>query len=224
MKCLHPIFDRPVYRFAMPVIDSSMYLVPADGSCLVVDPCISEEAEKLLRELRIESCLVLLTHEHYDHISGVNWLRERLPCQVVCSESCAGRIADPKKNLAAYFKAIAVQKDKSEKAGLEGFLEPRYACRADRTYTGRLEICWENLTLNLREAPGHSPGSQLIEVGKHWYFTGDSLIPETPLVTQLPGGSRKLYEEKTRPCLEAISPGSILFPGHGGESVFSGEL
>lgn len=224
MKCSYPIFDRSVYRFSTPVMDSSMYVVPAGASCLVVDPCFSEEAEALLQHFQVRECLVLLTHEHYDHISGVNWLRERLPCQVVCSESCAGRITDPKKNLAAYFKAIALQKDKSEKAALEGFLEPRYACRADRTYTGRLEICWEGLALTLREAPGHSPGSQIIEIGKRWYFTGDSLIPGTQLVVNLPGGNRKIFDEMTRPYLASILPGSILFPGHGGESVFSGDM
>jgi len=208
----------------MPVIDSSMYIVPADGSCLVIDPCVSEEAENLLGVSCVKDCLILLTHEHYDHISGVNWLRERLPCRVICSESCAGRIADPKKNLAAYFKAVALQKSEAEREVLEGCLDPGYACRADQTYTGRLEFCWGGLALALREAPGHSPGSQIIEIGGRWYFTGDSLIPGTRLVTNLPGGDRKLYNEKTRPYLEAVPPGSILFPGHGAESVFDGRV
>ena len=92
MKCLYPIADYPVYRFSMPVIDSSMYLIPAENSCLVVDPCVSEEAEALLRERKIQDCLILLSHEHYDHISGVNRLRELLSCRVVCSEACSQSI------------------------------------------------------------------------------------------------------------------------------------
>ena len=162
MKCLYPIAEHPVYRFSMPVIDSSMYMVPAGKSCLVVDPCVSTEAEELLQSLRIQDCLVLLTHEHYDHISGVNWLRERLPCRVVCSESCAERISSAKKNAAAYFMAIVVQRSEFERQKMLELLDAHYTCQADQMYTGQTELPWEDLTLTLREAPGHSPGSQKI--------------------------------------------------------------
>jgi len=208
----------------MPVVDSTMYLVPVDGSCLVVDPCVSEEAGELLRNLKIQDCLVFLTHEHYDHISGVNWLREQMPCWVVCSENCARRIVDPKKNLAAYFNAITLQKCEAEQEKLEECLNPEYSCQADQVYTGQMAMRWRDITLTLREAPGHSPGSQIIEIGRRCYFTGDSLIPGTSPVTNLPGGNRKLYNEKTRPYLETITKGSILFPGHGVESAFDGSI
>lgn len=221
VRCSYPIFDHSVYRFSMVAMDSSMYLVPVERSCLVVDPCISEGARTLLEELGIRDCLVLLTHEHYDHISGVNWLRRCLPCQVVCSKSCAERIEDPKKNLSAYFKVIASQSKGAVREALERFMDLGYTCRADQTYTGQTELLWEGLTLTLQEAPGHSLGSQLFRIGERWYFTGDSLIPGLPLVFNLPGGDRACYEEKTRPLLEAIAPGSILFPGHGPETVFN---
>jgi len=208
----------------MPVIDSSMYLIPAEDTCLVVDPCISEEAEKLLGTVHAKRCLVLLTHEHYDHISGVNRLRELLPCQVVCSEKCAERIQNPRKNGAAYFEALAVRRDQDVRKTLEKLLVRDYSCQADQTYSGQTEICWEDLTLTLREAPGHSPGSQMIGIKNSWYFTGDSLIPGVRVITRFPGGSREEYAKTTLPYLRTIVPGSILFPGHGTEAVFSGEL
>lgn len=224
MKCLYQIADYPVYRFSMPVIDSSMYLVPAGESCLVVDPCISQEAEALLEKLEILECLVLLTHEHYDHISGVNRLRELLPCQVVCTESCGGRIGDPRKNCAAYSAALVVAKSEEEQAQFLRIVDTEYTCQTDRTYSGHMELWWQDLTLTLRETPGHSPGSQIIEIERRWYFTGDSLIPDEKVITRFPGGSRKAYKEITQPLLEAIPPGSILFPGHGKETVFGGRL
>lgn len=221
MKCLYPIADHPVYRFSMPVIDSSMYLIAAGSACLIVDPCISKEAEALLRELGIQESLILLTHEHYDHISGVNRLRELLPCRVVCSRSCGERIKDPRKNTAAYFAALIAQRLEAEQAVLQEYLDVEYACRADETYSGETEIKWKDLTLRMRETPGHSPGSQIIEIGKHWYFTGDTLIPGLDVITRLPGGSRKDFETVTRPYLRTIAPGSVLFPGHGAETVLS---
>lgn len=222
MKCLYPIDDHTVYRFSMPVIDSSMYLVEGGGSCLIVDPCVSKEAEALLRDRQIRDCWILLTHEHYDHISGVCRLRERLPCRVVCTEACAARIGDPKKNCAAYAEALVIAKSEREQLEFARSVEKGYACRADVTYSGQAELRWQDLTLTLREAPGHSPGSQIVEIGRHWYFTGDSLIPGTEAITRFPGGSRRAYERVTMPYLRTIRPGSVLFPGHGSEAVFEG--
>lgn len=224
MKCSYQIAEHSVYRFSMPVMDASMYLVPVEESCLIVDPCVSEEAEALLREKRIQDCLVLLTHEHYDHISGVNRLRELLPCKVVCSERCGGRVKDPRKNNAAYFAALVAQKPVAEQESLREYLDVEYACHADETYSGETEMPWKDLKLHLRETPGHSPGSQVIDIGRHWYFTGDSLIPGLAVITRLPGGSRKEFSSVTRPYLETIAPGSILFPGHGEASLFTGQL
>ena len=84
--------QHPIYSVQMPVIDSNMYMLPTENSCLVVDPTVSTEAERILQESNVEKCVVLLTHEHYDHISGVNWLREKVKCEVVCSKICAQRI------------------------------------------------------------------------------------------------------------------------------------
>lgn len=97
MKCLYQIADLDVHIFPMPVINSNMYVLTHSGSALIVDPWVSNEAEELLRSAQISQCTVLLTHEHYDHISGVNWLRAQYPCRVVCSETCARGIADPRK-------------------------------------------------------------------------------------------------------------------------------
>lgn len=224
MESFYSAAGHPVYRFSMPVIDSSMYLIPGKDSCVIVDPCVSGEAEELLRELCVRDCLILLTHEHYDHISGVNRLRDLLPCQVVCTEKCAERIANPKKNAAAYAAALVIGKSGEEQAEFGKLLDAGYVCQADQTYSGRLEIPWEDLTLVLRETPGHSPGSQVIEIGKRWYFTGDSLIPGVKVITRFPGGSKQDFEEITKPYLARIPPGSVLFPGHGEAAVFDGRL
>lgn len=224
MKCSYRIAEHPVYRFPMPVIDSSMYVVPADGSCLIVDPCVSAEAEELLKTLGVRACTVLLTHEHFDHISGVNRLRELFACEVVCTEVCARRLEDPRKNGAAYIEALVMSKSKPERKLFVALADPQYVCRADHTYSKQMKLRWADMELTLLEAPGHSPGSQIIEIGKRWYFTGDSYIPGEKVITRLPGGSRREYEAVTRQYLNTIAPGSVLFPGHGGEALVNGPL
>lgn len=211
MKTSYRISEIPVHLFPAPFLDSRMYLLLQNGRGLAVDPCDSREAEALLEKEGARDLLVLLTHEHYDHISGVNRLRELLPCRVVCSEACAQGMADPRKNAAAYWEALFPQGRRN------GALppDPAYACQADRTYRGRLELEWEGLALELRELPGHSPGNQLILAEGKYAFTGDSLIPGRRVVTRLPGGSRRVFREKAAPVLAALGPDTVIFPGHG---------
>ncbi len=220
MKCSYRIYNCDVYRFEMPVIRANMYVLIHGNSALVIDPSVRAEADKFLREAHIKSCTILLTHEHFDHISGVNHLRELFPCQVVSSQMCAERMADPRKNGAAHFDALFLNRNDRDQEEMAVEIDKHYSCEADMTYTGHMELRWEDLTLVMRETPGHSLGSQIIEIDHKWYFTGDSFIPGRAVITRLPGGSKKQYDTITRPYLEAIAPGSTIFPGHGKETSY----
>lgn len=198
-----------------------MYILPVGNSGLVVDPCVSEVAGGLLSDFNITKCLVLLTHEHYDHISGVNWLRKQAKCEVVCSQTCADRIRDPKKNSSAYFDALFLDRDEETQRRIAEISDREYSCYADVSYADRLDIQWNSLTIQMLEAPGHSPGGQIIMLNKTNFFTGDYLIPGEKVITRLPGGSKRKYEMITKPYLEAMEPSSMIFPGHGEPCVLS---
>lgn len=221
MKCSYLIADHTVYVFTMPVVNSNMYILLEKDSALIIDPFISREAKELLSNLKVQYCTILLTHEHYDHISGVNYFRKNFFCRVICTKTCADRISDPKKNTSAYFPALFLSKETSEQEEILKMFDTNYQCYADEFYLGELQIQWNHLTLNLSETPGHSPGSQIIDIEKKWYFTGDSLIPGESVITRLPGGSRKDYEHIVIPYLRKISSDSIIFPGHGNVMIFS---
>lgn len=209
-------FDqRPIYRFPMPVIDSNMYFLPIGASALIIDPCISNELKQRMKECRTADCLILLTHEHYDHISGVNWLRSLAKCKVMCSEICGERIQDPKKNSAAYFEALFFNRDEKTQKQIREITDPDYTCQADVLYTEKQEFEWNGVEIKLTEAPGHSPGSQIISLDKKYYFTGDYLISGKNVITRLPGGNRRQYEAITKPYLQMIRADSFIFPGHG---------
>ena len=45
-------------------------------------------------------------------------------------------------------------------------------------------------------------------------FSGDSLIPGQKTITRLPGGSKKLFIEKTLPYIEKLDIDSVIYPGH----------
>lgn len=221
MKCLYQIAEHTLFRFEMPVISSNMYVLTIESSCLIVDPFVSEEAEKLLRNNRIRECLVLLTHEHLDHISGVNWIRNLCSCKVMCSDICGKRIMDARKSGAAYFEALFLNHAKDDQETMRDIFDLNYTCWADQTYVDEISFQWCGLRINMRETPGHSPGSQIISINDLWFFTGDTLIPGQDAITRLPGGSKREYLEKALPYLRGIPDNGVVFPGHGGEGLYS---
>lgn len=221
MRCLYPIAEHDVFQFVMPVIESNMYVLLHGNSALVIDPCISAEAEELLREAAVKHCTILLTHEHYDHISGINRLRELFDCRVICSRTCGELITNPKKNAAAYFVSMFLGRDVQELEKISTLSDIRYCCEADEVFERELRMDWQGLPILLRELPGHSKGSQVIHIAECYVFTGDNLVPGKETITRLPGGSRSEYERVALPYLRALPRESVIYPGHGTVGRFS---
>ena len=224
MKCLYPIADNPVYQFVMPVIRSNMYVLIANNRALVIDPHIDSQAEKLLHENGVQGCVILLTHEHFDHISGVNWLREQFNCQVICTAVCSRLIDNSKRSGAATFGALfLLGHTAQEREEIEPWLVPDDVCQADETFGRETIFVWQGIRLVLKEMGGHSPGSQIILAESHSIFTGDNLIPGRQAITRLPGGCRMIYERDVRPYLQSLPKDLIVFPGHGEPDRITGQ-
>lgn len=205
-----------IYTYKFHPIDSRMYLLMENGKALIIDPCISDEALLLLEENSINEILVLLTHEHYDHVSGVNWLREHFPTvHVRCSSACAAALPNPSKNLSNFGEILFVGKDKETQEYVRNMNIQPYSCEADSTFDGEYKMHWESHSLFLKETPGHSKGSICILLDGNVLFSGDSLVTGYPTITRLPGGSKKDYRETTLPWLRSLDAGIMIYPGHG---------
>ena len=189
-------------------IKSRMYIICENEHALVIDPNVSGSVQRLLKENNVKHIMVLLTHEHCDHITGVNWLRENFDITVMCSRKCAEYIADKKKNFSEYFDILFMDKQ------IEGFHMEPFTCTADRWFESEITINWCGHSLYMRELPGHSPGSICIILDSKYAFTGDYLIPGQKVFTKIPGGSKKAYESITKPYLAIIKEKYTIFPGH----------
>ena len=75
-----------MYCFQWSYIDTNMYVFIENGSGLIIDPVWTSEIEQFLMERTITDIIVILTHEHFDHINGLNWLREHFSCKVYANE------------------------------------------------------------------------------------------------------------------------------------------
>ena len=73
-----------VYRSVYTPVKSNMFTILSGNEAAVFDPNIDENLLLLFKENRIEKVHILLTHGHYDHISGVEWLKDQTGADVFC--------------------------------------------------------------------------------------------------------------------------------------------
>ena len=91
-----------VARFVSGFLDTNTYLLEEDNHLLIIDP--ADHAAVLEKCRNAASVTVLLTHEHFDYIRGLNRIRDLCAssCRVSAGATCSERIQDMKANLSAY--------------------------------------------------------------------------------------------------------------------------
>ena len=197
-----------IRRYVSDLLASNMYVIVEDQHAVVIDPCRDTEPAQ---DLTVD--YMLLTHEHFDHISGVNMWKALTGAPVLCSSACAESIQSCKRNLANHFDDFCqlqtwIRLDELPPA------DPQYTCTADLTFEDRTELLWRGHTFVLFEAPGHSLGSVGIMLDGTDFFSGDSLMENSEIELRIPGGSRKKWREIGCARIEAIPEGTRIWPGH----------
>lgn len=164
----------------------------AAGVCAVIDP--GDEPERLRALMAANGCtpiMILLTHGHFDHCTGVAGLLEAWP------------------ELPVYIH----EADVTDRAGgeltfrrLDG-KNQRYYKEGDRLTVG-------SVTLRVLETPGHSRGSVCLLVeGEGVIFAGDTLFRESCGRCDFPGGDyRAMLASLAR--LAALEGQYTVYPGH----------
>jgi glyoxylase-like metal-dependent hydrolase (beta-lactamase superfamily II) len=141
---------------------------------------------------------IFLTHAHYDHIAHIGDVIEKFPnCKIYCSEYTRIALADHKLNLSFYHGTPV-------------------------TFTGeQINIVKENDIIPLfnqdkmviLETPGHNEGCLTFQLA-NYFFTGDALIPNIPIVTKLKSGNKQQAKESALKIKMATDENSIICPGH----------
>lgn len=206
-----------VYRSVYTPVRSNMFILLKSPEALVIDPHQSEEALELLRVHHIQKVTILLSHEHFDHTSGVNWLRARIPCRVIANRTCAEIVTVRRNNNPMLVALVLAEKDKKDNghryADFKRTFTP-YTVKVDTPFNTPCEFSLLGLSVKAVQTPGHSPGSWCLVVEESLVITGDSLIKDTAVVNRFPESNADDYLHITLPYLKSLDSGLWVLPGH----------
>lgn len=199
MLTIHQIVNKPVPSNCFVLYDKAV-----GRECIVVDPGSKHDDElfAFFEEEGLQPQYIVLTHEHFDHCWGVNYLLEHFPaCKTVATRRCAEWVEKPWN----YFNQLYYNSDEMYQIKKVDLIVEDLSWK----------LMWGDVSLLFIDTPGHSDKGMCIELGG-CLFTGDTILYRTkPLLKKKYGASK----DELRKSLEMIYhfyPGDTkVYPGHG---------
>ena len=194
------------------VQENTYVLYNESNECIIIDPgCYSEEEKHILQSF-IESnglrpVMLLNTHCHLDHVFGNKFVAEayRLTLQIHKNEEAVLQMA-PASGL------------------MFNFPFDNYPGELIFLKEGDIISLGED-SLQVIEAPGHSPGSICFYCEKQKFIIGgDVLFYQSIGRTDLPGGSHESLIKNIKEKLFALPHDVKVYPGHGRATTIGDEI
>jgi glyoxylase-like metal-dependent hydrolase (beta-lactamase superfamily II) len=186
------------------------FLLESDGNYILIDaPNSAVSAVKNVIADGGKLRAVILTHGHFDHISGLREIAEISGADVYIHEAEIPMLSDTRINLADMFYAPGTF--------------PLYDGKVIEVRDGEtLNICGK--MLKIFHAPGHTPGLIAVQV-KDDIFTGDFIFENSIGNTSFPNSKPRDMENSLKRFVSAFGDKDYtLHPGHGGSTTMFCEL
>ena len=198
---------------AVPPFEKNGFVVgcPETGAAVLIDP--GDEVDALLDTIRAHQLTVkyiLLTHAHFDHITGVTRAKSVLNVPIGLHR------ADEFLYKAAVQQGIAFGFKVEAQPPIDFYLEDVGV------------IGFGSCSASVSHTPGHSPGGVCLAIGRNGdagrtLFVGDTLFAGGIGRTDLPGGDLDTLIASIRTVLFAFPDDSVVWPGHGSETTIGQE-
>lgn len=187
-------------RLVLGVCGTNCYFVYREGSkdVLFFDPADrGRHIYESLTDNGFQVKGILLTHGHFDHILGLEELKELSGAPVYASEKEEALCYDARLNLSAH----------------QG---PPCSVKADNWLKDKEEVTIAGMTFQMLSTSGHTEGSCC------YYFeedgiliSGDTLFCDSIGRTDFPTGDMKKLLQSVREQLFCLPDATVVYPGHG---------
>jgi hydroxyacylglutathione hydrolase len=194
---------------AAPPLMKNGYLVSCEttNEAVVIDP--GDEVEQLLEASRrrlLNVKHILLTHAHFDHITGVARAKSALNVPIWLHRD-----------------DLFLYEDAEEHGAMFGLrVDPPPP--VDRFYQSPESIRFGRYVVDVRHTPGHCPGGVCLAIGAaeettRELFVGDTLFAGSIGRTDLPGGDYARLIESIRTVLFSYPDDTPVHSGHGPDTT-----
>lgn len=197
-----------IEHYVVGVVGTNCYFAINEQTkeCIIIDP--GDESGRLADKIKAGGyapVAILLTHAHFDHIMGVDALREQYRIPVYVHADDADMLQQPQLNCGAMIGTSTL------------------ATADEQVHDGdTLELA--GMEIQVLHTPGHTPGGACYYFPEEGVvFSGDTLFCESVGRTDLPGGSMSQLVRSVREKLFKLPDLTIVYPGHGEPTKISTE-
>lgn len=200
-----------IHSFALGPVGTNAYLlINPQNKGLLFDPgANSDKLYDFIDNRGLELQGILITHAHFDHIGGLEQLRERTGAPVYIHTLENAWLGDPLLNGSGRTPWTQIV--------------PRTVCSpADVVISEEGELQVGDFMMEILHTPGHSPGSISYRF-ESFVICGDTLFKNGIGRTDLLEGSHTVLMESINKKLLVLPDETYIYPGHGPRSTIGEE-
>ncbi|KXT61840.1 MBL fold metallo-hydrolase [Lactococcus sp. DD01] len=199
-----------IEKIVSEIAQENAYILSNSAFSILIDP--GSQPEKIIAKLQeIDKPLtaILLTHAHFDHIMGLDTLKQAYPnAQVYLHENEKEWLKNPELNASALMLPFPV----TCKTNIDEY----YVCDTPYNLSG--------LKFHVRYTPGHSIGGiSLVFEEEELIFSGDALFAGAIGRTDLPSGNHTQLLQSIEAELFSLPDDYTVYPGHGPSTTIGKE-
>lgn len=182
-----------------------------DKDCWIVDPGMYDVSElqafdAFIAEQGLKPQGIINTHAHIDHILGVQAMMDKYHIPFALHPLEAPVLGGARGSAMMFGLALA------------SVPQPTQVLKEGQT----LQLGKD--TIEVRLAPGHSPGSVVFYYAEGgWAIGGDVLFAGSIGRTDLPGGNHEQLLRSIREQVFTLPDETVIYPGHGPETTIAKE-